>query len=85
MDNRTFAEPRACGSVSGSNGSDCKAIASQEATNAWTYVGDQETAKAPTNAEVLGGRSALGRLTSSRTGENSPYGMIRGGEGNVSH
>src|ERR1700691_3301885 len=84
-DRITSPEQRACGSVGGSNGHGCKVMASQEDMNTWTKAGDQENAKERSNARIPCGRAALKGLTSSRTGENPPYGMSRGGGGNDRH
>ena len=59
-DRITFPEPRACGSVGGSKASDCKVMASKEARNTWTYVGEPENAKAGPNAGE-GGRARAGQ------------------------
>jgi len=51
-DRITSPEPRACGSVGGSNRHGCKVMASQEDINTWTKAGDEENAKERPNART---------------------------------
>ena len=48
----TCSERRACGSAGEPNRHDCKVMASQEAKNAWTYVGAEERAKERSNVRA---------------------------------
>jgi hypothetical protein len=65
------AEPRACGYSRRSRRLDKK----------WPETGERQLLRQTKPRKVSEGRRRT-RLTSSRTGENSPYGMNRGGGGN---
>ena len=65
------AEPRACGCSRRSRRLDTK----------WPETGERQLLRQTKPRKVSEGRRRT-RLTSSRTGENSPYGMNRGGGGN---